>query len=132
MSFAKPFFLTCAILLLGAVASGGAYAQTGSTFVQAIEDLPLMPGMTERHADTVSFESPAGRIVEVYAAGAVSRDAVEAFYKATLPQLGWKRSGPGMYLREGEQLKLDFPKPDKTTGTGRGVTVRFSLSPARN
>ncbi len=34
-------------------------------FVSAIDDLPLMPGLTEETEGTVVFDTPAGRIVEV-------------------------------------------------------------------
>ena len=41
------------------------------------------------------FDTPAGRIVEAVASGAVTRDEVLAFYAETLPQLGWDEGGCG-------------------------------------
>ncbi|HSE79307.1 MAG TPA: hypothetical protein VLG66_15010 [Alphaproteobacteria bacterium] len=100
-------------------------------FVAGIDDLPLMPGLTSMPESSVAFDSPAGRIVEAYAAGTATRAAISEFYRRTLPQLGWQPAGTNAFRREGEQLKLDFPdRPPPGAGAGRGrVVVRFFLSP---
>ena len=96
-------------------------------FASAIDDLPIMEGLTEDRDFTLSFDAPDGRIVEIYTAGQVTREAVLRFYGETLPQLGWKASGPTRFLRDGEALHL------KLTDLKQGVlTVRFSLAPIRN
>lgn len=105
------------LLLVGPVAAD----TTG--FVSQVEDLPLMPGLTEVADAGVAFDSPSGRIVEAYAAGAVSRDAVLGFYDETLPQLGWQRSGEAAFAREGETLTLEF------TDQQSALVVRFTLKP---
>src|SRR3546814_18049836 len=69
------------------------------------------------------FDEPGGRIVEAFARGDVTAQAVIAFYDGALPQLGWRREAPGAYLREGERLKLDLSQD------ARGVTVQFKLFP---
>ena len=62
-------------------------------------------------------------IVETFAAGAVTPQAVESFYAQTLPQLGWTASGAREFRREGEKLTLEItPGADATT-------VRFTLAP---
>ncbi|HAD86870.1 MAG TPA: hypothetical protein DCG48_05865 [Rhodospirillaceae bacterium] len=92
-------------------------------FVGGIDDLPLMPGLTDIPDAGVVFETPAGRIVEAQALmGAVDRKAVLDFYDATLPQLGWSKTARGQYGREGETLNLEFP-------AGPLPTVRFRLAP---
>lgn len=96
-------------------------------FVSVIEDLPLMPGLVEVPGDTMEFEGPTGRIVEVLAAGDVSAAAVEAFYAETLPQLGWRLEAPGRYRRDDEILSLAVaPAPEGASG----AAVRFRLRPA--
>lgn len=100
-------------------------------FVAGIDDLPLMPGLTAMPEGSVAFDSPAGRIVEAYAAGTTTRAAISDFYRRTLPQLGWQPAGDNAFRREGERLRLDFPERAPTgASAGRGrVVVRFFLSP---
>ena len=101
-------------------------AQDAGAFVSTIEDLPLMPGLVEEAGGMV-FDSPGGRIVEAYATGEVSEGAVRDFYGETLPQLGWRPLGGGVYQRESEILKVEFPGGP---GAAPPLTVGFSLAPA--
>jgi len=105
-------------------------------FFRDIDDLPLMTGLTENADGSMIFDSGSGRIVESFAEGKVARRAVLDFYASTLPQLGWRQGAPGVFRREGETLKLAFPDSAIISGTGSGadrpLTVRFTLSPARD
>lgn len=92
-------------------------------FLGVYEDLPLAPGLTEMPGSGLSFDSPAGRIIEGYAKGAVKAADVFSFYAATLPQLGWSRESDSQYRRESEVLKLD------TEADGRALVVHFTISP---
>ena len=92
-------------------------------FLSVSPDLPLMEGLTEIEEEAFVFDKPEGRILEAYAVGGVTQAAVIAFYRETLPQLGWAATGPASYLREGESLVMSF-----TPGTS-SLTVRFSLHP---
>ncbi len=105
---------------------GLGHAHGADPFVAGIDDMPLMPGLTQLADRNVVFDAPSGRIVEAYAEGSVARDAVRSFYARTLPQLGWRGQGGDRYLREGETLRLEFP--DARRGSDR-VLVRFFLSP---
>ena len=107
------------LLLLAAARDGAAE----NAFLGQVEDLPLMPGLVEVADAGVAFDKPAGRIVEAYAGGRVSPQAVLAFYRETLPQLGWRPVGPGSYRRGGEVLRLT------ATAAAGGATVHFSLAP---
>lgn len=109
-----------------AVALTLAFAGTGhaaSRFFTAVEDLPIMPGLTERPGSTTLFEKPEGRIVALTADGAVSRDAVVAFYDRVLPQLGWARSSDGSFRRESERLRFAFARAKA------GLAVRITITP---
>ena len=108
-------------------APDAAPADDASRFFSVIEDLPLMSGLSEDEAQGMAFDSPQGRIVEAYATGTVGPTEVLGFYRAALPQLGWRETGPGTFAREREILKLEFPA-DLQKGTR--ATVRFSLAPA--
>lgn len=109
--------LTLAVLPL-------AWAQ--ARFVSGTEDLPLMAGLNEIEAAGLVFDTPAGRLVEVRAEGALTASAVRAFYAETLPQLGWRSLEGGGYAREGEILTIEI-----TEGNG-GLAVRFALTPQSN
>jgi len=98
-------------------------ASLAAEFVAGTEDLPLMPGLAVVAGSSLVFDKPQGRIVEAQASGKVSRGAVQSFYEATLPQLGWTSAGANAWRREGERLRLDFHERDGE------LTVGFSLSP---
>ena len=110
-------------------AADRAAGQGTVAFVGGIEDLPLMPGLEEDAAGRMVFDTAAGRIVEAFASGAVSRTQVLDFYAATLPQLGWRREGETAFLREDEILVLEFSAGK--AGPAPALTVRFALSPAK-
>lgn len=93
-------------------------------FLSEIDDLPLMPGLRERPSAGLLFDTPAGRIAESHAEGAVAADRVIAFYAATLPELGWVAVGPQQYRRDHEALRIEV-------AVERGATrVRFIVTPA--
>lgn len=114
------------VLMIAALLSGPAYAADG--FVVGFEDLPLMDGLSMSEDDAVSFDSPTGRIVDATAQGLLTegklaKAKVHAFYKATLPQLGWTARANGVYQREGETLKIE-------TESAKGrLSVRFYMAP---
>ena len=84
-----------------------------------------MPGLIEEEGGMV-FDSARGRIVEAFATGPVSEGGVMAFYEKTLPQLGWRRLDIGVFQRENEVLKLEFPGGP---GAAPPLTVGFRLMP---
>ena len=100
---------------------GPLVAQDG--FIAGVEDLPLMPGLSEIADAGLVIDKPSGRIVEAFAEGAVSRQAVESFYDTTLPQLGWSPQPDQTFQRDGERLLIKVRE-----GT-EGVTVEYRLSP---
>ncbi len=104
-------------------------ARAASAFLGGFDDLPLMPGMSELQGELMTFDSPTGRIVENSAVGNVNKQAVEAFYRTTLPQLGWKQTGPRLYVREDEILRLEYPAPKGVSSAAPSLTVRFILRP---
>lgn len=113
---------------LFAAAPSAVWAQSRATpsFLSVIDDVPLMPGLTERADAAVVFDKPEGRIVETEATGRLARAEVLKFYAASLPQLGWSPRAEGRFLRDKEELALSF-----ASGAGGALTVRFTLSPDR-
>ncbi|MBP5858051.1 hypothetical protein KAJ83_13615 [Marivibrio halodurans] len=116
------FALALLPALIGLPGSASAGGET-PTFIEGSEDIPLMETLAGVPDAGIVFDSPAGRIVEAFAAGPTNREAVLAFYGETLPALGWTARGRDRFTREGEQLSLDFFGPDGD------LTVRFTLAP---
>ena len=110
----------CCAAVLSVLATAGA---AGERFFSAIDDLPVMPALSEVPDSAMVFSKPEGRIVEVAATGAVEREAVLAFYRRTLPQLGWRAGAGDGWQRDGERLQLTFRTAP------RGLLVQFSLAP---
>ena len=119
-------FITFLFLLSTIASSTPVVAQQEARFLSVIPEMPLMPSLAENLDAAVAFDGPSGRIVEAFANGAVSSDAVYAFYSASLPQLGWTSSSEGIYKRDAEILKIHvFP-----AGVGyAGTSVEFILRP---
>ena len=92
-------------------------------FLPGLEDVPAHPGLKLEREDGVVFDSPAGRIVEIFATSTLTRKQIGDFYNATLPELGWQAMGNNLFHREEEQLTLDF------FGTDGNISVRFTLAP---
>lgn len=124
--------------LLTAMLIGGFFAQVqtsvqaqngGFEFLPGFEDVPKAPGLAAQEADVLVFDSPAGRIVEVYAVGAENWLDVTTFYSGTLQQLGWVTRNTSeesvRFVREGEVLTLD------RFGADGALTVRFTLAPGQ-
>jgi hypothetical protein len=102
-----------------------------TVYSTVLDDLPLMQGMTEKPDDTVIFVKPGGRIVEFSAETTEPATAVKDFYQHALPPLGWKAAQPMKFIRDKEELKIDFDKAGgETPGVPAGKTiVRFALTP---
>jgi hypothetical protein len=109
-----------AVLSSGSGIIHGAQAQV---YLAGFEDVPVMTGLDVMEGAGIDFDAPSGRIVETYATGNLSTEAVLAFYTTTLQQLGWREIGTGAFEREGETLRLGFDESDGE------LTVHFRLSP---
>ena len=143
---------TLAALLLAGPALAGlagvplpAWAAESTRYVEGMGDVPVMPGLAPAEEAPLVFDKPAGRIAQSVMAGAMDRSAVLSFYNQTMPQLGWSRTpqrtgGGASFLREGEELRLEFVEPASTTDVrataaratvqkAAATVVRFSLIP---
>lgn len=100
-------------------------------YLDAVEDMPLMDGLSETGEGGIVFDKPAGRIVRAEASGEVSPKAVHDFYLTALPPLGWMRieklelfSDILVFRREGERLEIQIAPRGSS-----GAVVRFSIEP---
>ncbi|QQG36689.1 MAG: hypothetical protein HYS17_02635 [Micavibrio aeruginosavorus] len=96
----------------------------GTTFFYALNDVPLMPGLRELSDEALHFDKPEGRIVAATALGeTLAPEAIQRFYGAVLPQLGWIPAGEGSFLRGEERLRLNIQSAE-------GVSiVRLQVAP---
>lgn len=96
-------------------------------YLGALEDVPLMPGLAEVPNAGLEFEAATGRIVEAVATGirkpGLNRGSVLAFYRESLPPLGWRPVDATHFVRESEQLRITVNE------TPERVTVRYGLKP---
>lgn len=82
-----------------------------ATFIEGLEDVPIMTGMTQIPNDTLSFGNEESRLIEVILEGKKAAfGRVGNFYKTTLPQMGWiyqgKRARTFVFEREGEIMEI--------------------------
>lgn len=63
-------------------------------FIDGMDDIPLMDGMRQIHSSNISFGNDESRFDEAYiTSDRITFAKAAAFYKNTLPQLGWKFVG---------------------------------------
>lgn len=92
-------------------------------FIAGTEDVPQMQSLMNVDDLSFSFDTPEGRIVEVYQQTTIaSQQQIETFYRNALPALGWAPTQTNTYERDGETLALFFDKKDKI------LFVRFVLT----
>lgn len=112
--FARVFAFVC--LLCATLPAAAAEVQYSSI----LSDLPLMPGLVEKPETLVMFDKPEGRIAEIAMTAPTGQIEVLAYYRETLPALGWRGENPQIWRRQGQQLTLRF-------AADRGVI--FQLAP---
>jgi len=122
-------------------------------YLPEIEDVPLPPGFLPAQDKTTIYDTPSGRIVEVYAEGTGDKQDVEKFYVETMPQLGWRKDagfykgGIDMKFSKGDEqlrvnmrtnaLDMQFKKSEdyedeyelRLQDNAAKMTLRFSLYP---
>ena len=70
-----------------------------------VGDLPIMQGMAIESQLGFAFDSPEGRIVQVFATGPSENTPVISYYNAALAGLGWA-GADGRWQRDGEVLVI--------------------------
>ena len=117
----KPIFflgiLICAILLTK-------ISNTAPKFIPGINGLPLVTGLVLMPGRHIIFDTPEGRIIEAFADGKISPANILAFYKDTLPQLGWIVKSKNEFGRENEVLRIEVSANKKNQSI-----VRFFITP---
>lgn len=60
-------------IFIAALLAHSALSAQEQAFLSVLDDVPLMAGLAEETDDVVYFDTPAGRIVETYATGTVTK-----------------------------------------------------------
>ena len=117
----KPIFflgiLICAILTTK-------ISNTAPKFIPGVNGLPLVTGLVLMPGRHIIFDTPEGRIIEAFADGKISPANILAFYKDTLPQLGWIVKSKNEFGRENEVLIIEVYSNKKNKSI-----VRFFITP---
>lgn len=107
---AIPAAMVGAAMLVAMAMVDMAYGQ--ATFLRGAPDVPIPAGATEMAASPVTLEGPAGRYTVSFVGAAVPWTDHMAFYRATLPELGWsllEQSETALLFARGrDQLTIRF------------------------
>ena len=101
-------------------------------FSSYIDDLPIMPGLSESDQGYAFDLYQGGRLAEARLSGQADAGVVRGFYATTLIQLGWKPSAadPYSYRRGRERLIfLVEPKKPAKGKAASGLDVMFVVTP---
>ena len=107
------------LVALSLLAMAPAHADTPQQ--RWVGDLPIMDGMTIEPELGFAFDSPEGRIVQVFATGPLENATVISYYNAALAGLGWA-GADGRWQRDGEVLVISQVK----MASGRLWRIRLS------
>ncbi len=108
-------------------AVSGPQTPVAPRFSSYIDDLPVMPGLSETDQGYAFDLFQGGRMAEVRLTGAADAQAVRSFYAAILPRLGWTPTGPEVYIyRRGRERMIFRVEPAKGAP---GLNVIFVVTP---
>jgi len=127
-SFIHFFALVLMLTAAPAFIIWAASPALAGNFSAAVDDLPIMQGMTEIPNKIVVFDTPAGRIVETTMETQVQTRQILTYYNQALTSLGWKAQNRSLrgYIRKNEVLMIEiFQKAD-----GKTNIVSFKIAPA--
>lgn len=93
-------------------------------FFSSLPDVPIMRGLEEMEGETVSFDKPEGRIIQMKAFTDEKPRKIIAFYKQTLPQFGWAQISETGFFRKDEYLIFDFTQTEE-----QGI-VKITIKPS--
>jgi len=125
--YALIFFIT--ILLFFPIISCVNNKDTNN-FVDELENVPLPTSFIQNKEKSLVFDTPEGRIIEIYTKGRGDKQSVIDFYTESMPNLGWKiaknhNSKVALrYIKDGEKLDIKISNAEKYN-----LNLTFELSP---
>lgn len=116
----RLLLLTAGMMMATMVAAGPASAETLQQ--RWVGDLPIMQGMSIEPQLGFAFDSPEGRIVQIFATGPSETGPVIRYYNEALSGLGWD-GRDGQWKRNDEALVISQVE------MASGTLWRIRLSP---
>jgi hypothetical protein len=105
----------------------------GTEFSNYIDDLPIMPGLSENDEGYAFDLFQGGRLAEARLGGEAEAAVVRGFYAATLAQLGWRASETEPYVYHRGRERLIFLVEPRRARTGKrplkGLEAVFVITP---
>lgn len=93
-------------------------------FIEPLGDVPLPPRFEIIEDSLFSFEQENGRVIEITIAGIIPIENTRYFYNQSLINLGWSKIAQDKYIRDQEELNLNYNRRDDNT-----TIIRINLSP---
>ena len=91
-------------------------------FVEGMQDVPLSENMQPLPEELFIYDNLNEHVILSSAvASADEQEKIQAFYKETLPELGWIETAEGRWARDGEKLSIDFDP------NGADIFIQFTL-----
>lgn len=91
-------------------------------FVAGMQDVPLMEGLQALPEELFIYDTLNEHVILSSAtASAEHKTQIQAFYKETLPELGWTETAAERWSRDGEKLSIDFDL------NGTDLFIQFTL-----
>ena len=116
----RMLLLAAGMMMATMMAAGSASAETLQQ--RWVGDLPIMQGMTIEPQLGFAFDSPEGRIVQIFATGPSETGLVIRYYNEALSGLGWD-GRDGQWKRDDEVLVISQVE------MASGTLWRIRLSP---
>ena len=116
----RMLLLAAGMMMATMMAAGSASAETLQQ--RWVGDLPIMQGMTIEPQLGFAFDSPEGRIVQIFATGPSETGPVIRYYNEALSGLGWD-GRDGQWKRNDEALVISQVE------MASGTLWRIRLSP---
>jgi len=101
------FFL---LIMLGGIC----FSALAETFVEGLEDIPLMQGLTQLEDENISFDVPEGAFKSIkLETKTLTQKEILTFYEESLKNLGWRKTAKNTYERENLTLHESFEREGK-------------------
>lgn len=113
-------------------AQGQSSLRAVAQFSSYIDDLPIMPGLSENDQGYAFDLFQGGRLAEARLAGEADAAVVRGFYAATLSQLGWRAADNEPYVYQRGRERLIFlvePRRNRAGRNLRGLEAVFVITP---
>ncbi len=94
-------------------------------YIPGLEGVPVHRNLEIDQENSTYYDTPEGRIMDVYLSGVGKEQAITEFYAQTLTQLGWRQQEGNRFTLDQEQLSFSASE----VGDGPVLLFHFSVKP---